>query len=352
MKKPRLIYIDNLKGIACLLVLFAHFIPDYSANTYINYAQFLSGFVPSLFLALFGVTFAIQITYKPIKNIFINYILLFVFSFLLNGIITNNYLFFDSKNIVMMIAIFAGFSLFIYKILNPLIKVLNINLMMIASFLIYLIFKLVLTTNNFPVEGFNFLPWYSFFVFGIFINSLSLRKNFILSLLLWSVFTFFYSKGWAFYDHGEDTFKWFMSPTYFIYSLSCISSLFFLVKIIKQKNLFLINFFGQNTLLFWLIQYLVFFKTNFSNNSVVLYLITITLLIFVVMKVILFISKKPFLVESAKTKKMWAMLIILIIINSYLPSKISTNLSYILFACFSTLYKYFPIKKINIAEKC
>lgn len=343
-------YIDNLKGIACLLVLIAHFIPDNSVNTYINYVQFLSGFVPSLFLALFGVTFAIQITHKPIKNIFINYILLLIFSFLLNGIVANNYLFFDNKNIVMMIAIFAILSLFIYKILSPIIKVLNINLIIVLTFLIYFIFKLISGIDDFSIEGFNFFPWYSFFIFGIFINNLSLKKNFILLTLLWSTFAFAYSKGWAFYDHGEDTFKWFMSPTYFIYSLSFISSLFFLVRIIKQKSLFLISFFGQNTLLFWLIQYLIFFKTNFSSNSIVLYLIIITLLIFVVMKTILFISKKPFFVKIARTKKMWTILIILIIVNSYLPNKVSTNLSYVLFACFSTLYKYFPVKNLMLQK--
>ena len=264
--------LDLLKGIACVLMIFAHSSGIesiltgilYGNNSHlVEYVYKIGETAPIFFFAVTGVVACMQAAKYPPKSILLQYSFLFLLGFSYNGITEINYYQDFSFEIIQIIAIGAVFVFLTqYFIKPPLFVFLGIGF---SIFLMKLISDhnvwvhqilslkggLLIPPGPFPV-----LPWLSLFFLGPFAYYTKNRNNLIAAsisiglLVILKLFSIPLQPGN----------KWDMSIGYFLLSCVLLFMSFFVVRIyVRQEKLSqglvkriedLILFLGVNSLLF------------------------------------------------------------------------------------------------------
>lgn len=260
--KPRDYSLDAIKGIGCILMIFAHAKVNSSGSIFFESIIFLGTFAPILFFAVSGITATFQVK----KNYF--FLVLFYTMFAFLGLSYNtiwqpnlwqNFL----GDLPQIIAICVAIIIFLEKYLKP-----QKNYYIFFTAAIFLIHYFLkqnpnllqqINFNSFLISPVSFavIPWISMFFTGVFAYYTNNFANLTLGIVsLVSLFAVMevqnYSLNWS--D------KYDMSVSYYLISQSIIFFCFYLFR--SKKNLFqnpnnIVLFFGKNSLLFLYIHLII-----------------------------------------------------------------------------------------------
>jgi len=235
--------LDAIKGIGCIMMVLSHFTRDWQV------VGFLGGFAPALFFAVSGVVLTFQLQKKRMLEILFYYLMLFILGFSYNSIIEFTY--FD---IIDPISIFSKSE--ILHVISLSCIALSLGLSRVSW-----LFPLPFAIHYFldlPAIGFlsgpvfSIIPWLSLFMFGIFLWRLKVNQKVLMgAIALISLLSVFLMT-------GANLNKMDMSIDYFLLCLVVVTASSIVVC---HWNAFrsngLIQFFGQNSLLFLYVHFLI-----------------------------------------------------------------------------------------------
>ena len=345
--------LDYLKGIACVLMIFAH-----AAGTpksfILIFLRFVGDFAPVIFFAVAGITASLQSKKYSLLSIAISYACLFILG------ISDSYaqIYRFGMGILQIIAI-GCFGVTVAEKLNNK----NIYGYLIISIII---FSISLTFKSILLEGsmysllipigrvgvFPVFPWLSFFFLGVFAYKVDNRLNIVFSILSLVLIAVCY---WSGITLGL-TAKWQMLPGYYLISVFVLFSVFFIARLsnlLFLRKARILLFFGQNSLLFFYVHF--FFARIFNHllaENMVAIWITVAIATFVSMKLLLILSKHDRLKERSENIGIWLIIMMLtVLIPLYFNNEVIIYISELALGIFFSLY--YPIlnkiikKKIN-----
>lgn len=321
--------LDEMKGIGCILMVFAHSLMFPVVDSKILfYTQYIGGFAPIFFFAIVGVTASFQARRKKTIHLLIYYCFFFLLGLSFNGMMqidfVNNFQF-EILNIIALGTI-------IVYLIEKNIKPGNITYLYISLITFFIHFYISQTTalQNIPLRQiifppgyFTIFPWISYFFIGIFIYNIKNTKNYIL-IILATIFSisiiYFINVDLNILD------KWNMSIGYFMLSLLILFSSFYIFRsnIFHKTNEILV-YYGKNSLLFLYLHFLVIFLVSLSITysgitkyidfnvitNFIMYIILLTI-IYLILRIhdrFYTIFRKFF-----ETYKIWVFMIIVILI--------------------------------------
>jgi hypothetical protein len=316
--------LDYLKGIACILMVLAHY--PYSPtqvtiiSKIVSYIVFIGGTAPVIFFAVSGVT----ATFQSKKNMIS--IMIFYIIFALLGL---------SYNIQWRPALYKDFasdvpqiiamSVIIISILEKYVKPSKEAYLTLAIAIFCLHYFVTRYIQPFPLKVFLFapglftlIPWLSMFFLGIFAYRARNIINLIAGMI--SVFIFFILLLLQFKEHTNFLDKLNMSGGYFIVSATIIFLAFYLVRVgNKYFNHRIVRYFGKGSLLFL---YVHVFATRIvkeiADFNILISWIIVLLITYIGMLLLGLLNKY---IESLFSKlSSWIFMILLICI---LPFKVS-----------------------------
>ncbi len=271
--KQRDYSLDAIKGIACILMIFAHAKISQASLVDLHLLKTIGGFAPVLFFAVSGVTATFQASRKKILEIILFYTLFAVIGLSYNTIWEpqNNILNKIDCEIFQIIAIGAIIISLIELYIKPQKKYylfLAITAFCIHYFYTQMInvrpsrFAHFLFCGDFTGTAFPIFPWVSIFFFGIFAYNIKNKFNLIIGIVS-SICMVLLLLLLPSHESLADE-KWNMSIGYFLRSSSFLFLSFYVFR--KYNNYFYKNnvliYLGQNSLLF-LYVHLIFLKIIF-----------------------------------------------------------------------------------------
>ena len=235
--------LDAIKGIGCIMMVFSHYTQDYQI------VGFLGGVAPALFFAVSGVVLTFQLQKKRMLEILFYYLMLFILGFSYNSIIEFKY-----YDVIDPISIFSKSEILHVISLSCIVLALGlsrVSWLFPVPFAIHYFLDLpaigFLTGLVFPI-----VPWLSLFMFGIFLWKLKVhQKVFMGGIALISLLSVFLLT-------GVNLNKMDMSLDYFILCLLVVTASSIAIghwKALSSNGL--IQFFGQNSLLFLFVHFLI-----------------------------------------------------------------------------------------------
>lgn len=271
-------HLDIVKGLACVLMIFAHSrtLGRTIETSFTDPFWQLGYFAPVLFFASLGISLTYQLKKRTVLSLIAFNILLLLFSFADRARESEQYFTLKNANLIGSLAIATIIALILRKF-NSLLM-----------FILFLVLDRVL--NHFFLDRtilhgltFAIIPWVSFIFLGKFMFE---KKNWrIYILAIGTLVTFYY------YIIKKDTIDSQLPTTLFL-GLSVVIytlALFLAEKIDRIKGFTnLLIFLGGNTLLFYWIHLFILFQTPFVFPAVLmwLYILILSLVsIFILKKV-------------------------------------------------------------------
>jgi fucose 4-O-acetylase-like acetyltransferase len=310
--------LDLIKGIACLLMVFAH-VPvgqnywNKPGGSIVGLISFVGGLAPVLFFAVTGVTSSFQ-SKKNIKVIIIFYILFGVLGLSYNSMWRPN--FYDDfvGDVPQVIALSVIVLISLEKYIKP-GKIFYL-LLAIGIFLIH--FSITRYVSPFPLKQllfapgiFTLFPWLSLFMLGLFFYKSDRFSNLTIALVLAAIMIVMGIVRSVNLDYFN---KFDMSIGYFLISSSAMTLVFFLSKSIpfhNSKNPIL--YLGKNSFLFLYVHLLVIaIVSKVSQNTPVLWAV-VAVSSYIIMIFLQFINK--YIERYFYRCSTWAIIIALITIN-------------------------------------
>lgn len=253
--------LDLIKGLACLLMIFAH--TPYTGK-FSNEAFFIGGLAPIFFASVAGITTYFQRN-KDLKEQLFYYVMFFLLAFSLNGSVGQNIY---SKPQVTILHMIALGSILTLAVLNTFgMSKINLIIFSLASYAIHLFnlkthFLNVLTRFVVvmpPANDFSIFPWIIFFFFGILVY---ITKNLKTRLLYWVAITLLFVA--EYFTINQPFNKWEMSVSYLLLSFGLFAVSFDLFKHFRST---ILEYFGEHSLLFYYASWFCIFFFNIVGKS-------------------------------------------------------------------------------------
>ncbi|MGV8128219.1 MAG: hypothetical protein ACP5PV_13590 [Methanothrix sp.] len=235
--------LDALKGLGCIMMVLSHFTQDWQV------AGFLGGFAPALFFAVSGVVLTFQLQSKGILEIVFYYLMLFILGFSYNSIIEFTY--YDNVNPISIFSKSEILHVISLSCIALALGVSKVTWLFPVPFAIH--YSLDLPAIGFLVGPvFSIFPWLSLFMFGVFLWKLKAHQKVMIGVIaiisLLSVFQL----------TGVNLNKMVMSLDYFLLCLVVVTASSIAIGHWKSfRSNGLIQFFGQNSLLFLYVHFLI-----------------------------------------------------------------------------------------------
>ena len=302
--------LDCIKGLACILMIFAH--GHGYGKTIDNWLTLLiyqlGLFAPVLFLSSVGVSLTYQIKKRHKIPIIAGYILLFIMSFANMGLRNKEYFILTDWNLYASISLSAILTLFI-------IDYVNLFTAFIPIILLFFLNKTNIPVSLFYGGLFSIIPWTSFTLIGLYLNSHKYFIKVFLALSFISTLLFLTSNKHGMIEYNKPIY---FALGIFIYSFSLnISSMILKLKYISR----VFRYLGQNSLLFYVIHRLIVIYLPFKLFAPVLWLF---LFITTIMFMIMFTEINSRYIEKYSAAYFfWVLLIIAVLI----PSLLSMNIN-------------------------
>jgi len=259
--KARDLSLDILKGLGCLLMIMAHL--PFKTGLYKD-LTFLGGFAPVPFYAVVGITALFQARKYPPRPVILNYLILFLLGFALNGFNSPDFMRppVIHLDIVSIIAIGAVAVYLVEYYFKPPAWVYLI--LGVISFLVKLGLDILLPAQNYPLLAgillpysgtFPIIPWLFLFFMGVYVYRAGWKWNLFWLVVSLLIFTVLSATGFNL-DYRS---KFDMSAGYFLLSCILLFGLFLVFMSFKIFNkssaLNPILFFGQESLLFLFVHF-------------------------------------------------------------------------------------------------
>lgn len=371
--KQRDTSLDLLKGIACVLMVFAHstgienspltsiFLGETSKVIRIIYH--LGETAPVLFFAVSGIAGYLQAKKYGIKSVSISYFFLFFLGFSYNGITQRNF-YGDFEFEILQIIAVGAFLVFCIQYLN---KPLPVVFLVIGC----IIFLMKLSLDHFSwikdqlvfIEGiilppgtFPLLPWLFLFFLGVYAYIASNKYNLLLASVSMGAFIILeiLSLTGKLPIDLQPTNKWDMSLGYFLLSCFLLFSTFYLTRKFNIDRLKYISqiilFWGETSLLFLFIHKFVIrvlqrssawnsFLFAILKNPIIFYVLVLLFTTFI-MKLILRIKTNTFVSSIFSDIRAWMVLVVLVLIVPLITKDgvLIYSLELIFGAVFATYY--------------
>jgi fucose 4-O-acetylase-like acetyltransferase len=310
--------LDFIKGIACILMVFAH-VPigqiywSGPEGSIIRLMSFVGGLAPVLFFAVTGVTSSFQ-SKKNIKAIIIFYTLFGILGLSYNSMWRPNFYADFVGDVPQVIALSVIVLIFLEKYLKP-----GKIFYLVSAIGIFLIhFSITRYISPFPLKQllfapgiFTLFPWLSLFMLGLYSYKSDKLSNLTIALLLVVIMIIMGRVRSVNLDYLN---KFNMSIGYFLISSSAMTLVFFLSKSIQflnSKNPIL--YLGKHSFLFLYVHLLVIaIVSKVSQNTTMLWAV-VAVSSYIIMIVLLFVNK--YIEKYFYRCSTWAMITILVCIN-------------------------------------
>jgi hypothetical protein len=228
--------LDLLKGVACILMLFAH--TQLQIDLPSKALTFLGGFTPVLFFAVSGITANFQAHKYPVAGIVLTYTMIFLLGLSFAAMIAGNFWLAFNMDILQIIAVGVLMLYLVQRYLNPgewfhLGAAVAIFALKLATDLIPRDSWWMMHAQNILLEPGNFvvIPWVFPFFLGMFCHLTTNHRNLWLAgvALLASIVA------WAAgVPLGIDN-RWDMSIGFFLFSLILTSVAFYVARCLPPQ---------------------------------------------------------------------------------------------------------------------
>lgn len=317
--------IDVLKGVGCLAMIVAH--AGLNFGGYERF-KFWGGLAPVLFFSAAGVTASFQaLKYKP-RGVLLTYLFLLLLGFSFNRITDPGFLREIEFDIIQMTAVGSVTVYLLEYYFRPrpwvyfIMAVLSFGLKFILQRALAGAFlpgaaNLLVPPGIFPV-----FPWLFLFFLGLFAFRVENSVNAVFAAGLGAAL-FFMQKMGVPLDLEN---KWDMSPGYFLVAMIAVLSAFFTLrffsgrgKLLQVKSL--LNFLGQNSLLFLYVHFpiILYLKENRIHRSVKLifqhpwlFWLLILALTLALMLLLLWLAKRETMAQMFDRLPLWIFMTLLV----------------------------------------
>lgn len=330
--------LDIIKGVACILMIFAHSATlgktiDNSITTVFWYLGF---FAPVLFFASIGVSLVYQLEKRTTEKILIFNLLFFIISFADRGKESLNYFNITSPNLIASLAIATIFTVFLKRTNGLLILCILIIVDRIG--------------NRFPIPPtifygipFALIPWAGITTLGKYLYENKKSRIFILMAGL--LITFYY----VFIKHQtiQDQFltSLFLGMSLAIYSFITI----FADKIGKMPGVSdVLTYLGKNTLLFYWVHLFILFTINLRLPAPMMW---IFILVFTIISMMVLKKINHYLLEKfSKTILFWGIIVLAVFIPPLLH--FSQQTQFYFFSALTIIFalNYSQFLQLNILD--
>ncbi|RFU66836.1 acyltransferase family protein [Bacillus sp. V59.32b] len=330
--------LDLLKGLACLLMIFAHNTTGTAKYDWWG-IYFLGGFAPILFYAVSGVVLTFQIKKKSRKVLILYYSALFLLGFSYNGIAMGRWgseVFWGAEILQVL-----GLSSIVLVVLSKWVNIEKVSILFPLPFIIHLLGYYI---PDFPFKEFLFrpgqfplFPWLAFFMLGIYcFYSMRPKFNQIAMLIMLGFQVALILNTGITFDN-----KWDMSPGYFIVGVTFFYFSFLVIRSIEKykfpfRNEFI--FLGQNSLLFLFVHIFIGHQLfmHITKQPIIVWVVSL-ILTFVVMKALIWLDSQV-KIDDSIYPFFWYGLICLLLSIPYLPPNYGYYCSYIVGCLLSLRY--------------
>lgn len=327
--------LDIIKGIACILMIFAHSktLGKTIDNQVTSYFWYFGFFAPVIFFGSIGVSLLYQLRKRTIPQIALFNLIFFFITFSYIGRKSLDYFTIDTPNLFSSLALGTILALFLLRMNGLLIFILLI-----------LLDRLL---NNFPIPAnilhgqlFSLIPWLGFIFLG---NYLYKHKNHsIFFIITGALISLYYILVRHQYLESQDPTTLFLSISFLIYPiLISISNL--LEKFSHLSGLLI--YLGRNSLLFfWLHTFLLYLLPV----PLPAYLIWIIILTLSISTIYLLKKANIYTLEKVSTTLwFWVILIISVFIPKLFNFPLEINFYYFYFVLFIFSLNYHQFYKIK-----
>lgn len=327
--------LDFLKGIACLMMILAHSPVIMPAGWGLYF--FIASMAPAVFFPVTGITTLYQIKKRNILVLFCFYAIFFMLGFSYNALW---HPFYFTKDLVCDILQIVALSVLIIGIFEK-IGFKEYYYMFLIPLLLHLLLKNVEVSHFFlkefimPPGIFTLIPWLGFFLYGVYVYKHSIQVNVINLVILFLLLVLYHGKFLS-----SD--KWNMDASYFFASIFLFSILFIVAQPLKNIRVPVVNYFGENSLLFLYVHILIMRKYaeyfKLSQASIAFFVISIVS-VYVFMLILMWLNK-TILLPLTNNFVFWTFLLIGVIVLPFVINSVNTimNISYVFGIIFALNY--------------
>lgn len=330
--------LDIVKGIACILMIFAH---SYTLgktidNSFTIIFWYLGFFAPILFFASSGVSLIYQLQKRSVYRIITFNLLLFLISFAYLGRESAYYLDLTKVNLIGSLAL-ATIVAVVYKEIN--------GLLILVILLIFdrLLNKINITPTILHGILFSLIPWAGIITLGKYLHKN--KKSTIIILVIGFLITAYYLIIKKEHISTQFLTTQFLGVSLLIYS-SCVLAAPLIGKIPILS--LILTYLGKNTLLFYFLHLFILFTITFKLQAILMWIFILVSSI-TLMPILKWINRYTFRRVSSLLW-FWVVLMLAVFVPSFLklPQQFQFYFFSILTIIFALNYKYlFKLKIIR-----